>query len=295
MKMTSRKLNSVKHRNAFTLIELLVVIAIIAILAAILFPVFATAREKARQTTCSSNLKQLGIAFLQYEQDYDERTPIGRDGNPGGWWGDAWAYRIFPYVKATAAYTCPDDVTTMHGSEVGDSLCSYAFNTALQATQVPQFTSVAKSVMLCEVTNVQINLVTTGNGGWQQAWGSEMDYSGVTAGFSAGTEGLGVYSTNQPAPYIPTFATGYMGGRGTSDGFVIQANLGPATGRHSNGANYLMADGHVKWLLGNLVSSGRTASNANCLQGGSGTGCNGDGGAAAGTSVSTYAVTFSAL
>jgi len=68
----------------FTLIELLVVIAIIAILAAILFPVFAKAREKARQTSCASNLKQIGLAFLQYGQDYDEIMPMGALTNKGG-------------------------------------------------------------------------------------------------------------------------------------------------------------------------------------------------------------------
>jgi len=65
------------RKSGFTLIELLVVIAIIAILAAILFPVFATARDKARQTACISNLKQIGIAFVQYTQDYDEMVPAG--------------------------------------------------------------------------------------------------------------------------------------------------------------------------------------------------------------------------
>src|SRR5882762_3342159 len=67
-------------RFGFTLIELLVVIAIIAILAAILFPVFAQAREKARQITCTSNMKQLALGFLQYEQDYDETCPLGYNG-----------------------------------------------------------------------------------------------------------------------------------------------------------------------------------------------------------------------
>jgi prepilin-type N-terminal cleavage/methylation domain-containing protein len=68
----------------FTLIELLVVIAIIAILAAILFPVFAKVREKARQTTCTSNEKQIGLGILQYVQDYDETYPLARFKNSGG-------------------------------------------------------------------------------------------------------------------------------------------------------------------------------------------------------------------
>ncbi len=91
----------------FTLIELLVVIAIIAILAAILFPVFAQAREKARQTACLSNGKQLGMAFMQYVADYDGTFPVGTAGpgnGPVGWGG-----QIFPYVKSVDVYKCPSD------------------------------------------------------------------------------------------------------------------------------------------------------------------------------------------
>ena len=85
-----------KARVGFTLIELLVVIAIIAILAAILFPVFAQAREKARGITCLSNEKQIGLAVLQYVQDYDEDYPLG-DNSPT--YDNPWNRAIFPYVK----------------------------------------------------------------------------------------------------------------------------------------------------------------------------------------------------
>ena len=101
--------------KGFTLIELLVVIAIIAILAAILFPVFAKAREKARQTTCASNEKQLGIAFMQYVQDYDESYPYSEN----------WAYCLYPYVKSVGAYVCPDDSSA---GAAGTYPISYAVN-----------------------------------------------------------------------------------------------------------------------------------------------------------------------
>jgi len=93
-------------RKGFTLIELLVVIAIIAILAAILFPVFAQAREKARAISCLSNMKQLALAFRMYSQDYSERNVMGWEGyfynkfneGPGRFW---WQHGIFPYTKRT--------------------------------------------------------------------------------------------------------------------------------------------------------------------------------------------------
>jgi len=97
------------RQKGFTLIELLVVIAIIAILAAILFPVFARAREKARQSSCTSNLKQIGTAFMMYAQDYDEKLPDLLMGRDHGVWADmnAWTRCIMPYVKNTQVFRCP--------------------------------------------------------------------------------------------------------------------------------------------------------------------------------------------
>jgi prepilin-type N-terminal cleavage/methylation domain-containing protein/prepilin-type processing-associated H-X9-DG protein len=101
MKMTQGMPHTTKR--GFTLIELLVVIAIIAILASILFPVFARARENARRSSCSSNLKQLGLGILQYTQDYDEKFPPYRGG------GEGWSFTIQPYTKSTQVLQCPSE------------------------------------------------------------------------------------------------------------------------------------------------------------------------------------------
>lgn len=110
-------------RKGFTLIELLVVIAIIALLAAILFPVFARARENARRATCQSNLKQIGLGILQYAQDYDERMPLpyydenydgDGDGSPDNnlanvHKNDSWRRMIHPYIKSLQIFRCPSN------------------------------------------------------------------------------------------------------------------------------------------------------------------------------------------
>src|SRR5262245_17131853 len=100
------------RKSGFTLIELLVVIAIIAILAAILFPVFAQAREKARQTTCLSNEKQMGLALTMYAQDYDEILPKSQlFENPKGGSGTIISFHqlLLPYTKNAAFHKCPSD------------------------------------------------------------------------------------------------------------------------------------------------------------------------------------------
>jgi prepilin-type N-terminal cleavage/methylation domain-containing protein/prepilin-type processing-associated H-X9-DG protein len=101
-----------RKARGFTLIELLVVIAIIAILAAILFPVFARAREKARGASCASNLKQLGLGFAMYGQDYDETIMPSRlayPTTPSDCWGTGWSRFIQPYVKNEQLLICPSD------------------------------------------------------------------------------------------------------------------------------------------------------------------------------------------
>jgi prepilin-type N-terminal cleavage/methylation domain-containing protein/prepilin-type processing-associated H-X9-DG protein len=126
-----------RSRTAFTLIELLVVIAIIAILAAILFPVFAQAREKARAIACLSNVRQTGLAYAMYTQDYDEMTPsISKEkvfpGLDGRLAYGPWYYLVMPYVKSWNLFQCPDrrdaftatssknDVTTAGGNDPFD-------------------------------------------------------------------------------------------------------------------------------------------------------------------------------
>ena len=121
-------------RKGFTLIELLVVIAIIAILAAILFPVFAKAREKARQTSCLSNLKQIALGTLMYAQDYDERLPHHWVDIPGDrqlyWWE-----RIQPYIKNYQLYACPSKPLYAHSATYGTMAISYGYNCGFLAGQ----------------------------------------------------------------------------------------------------------------------------------------------------------------
>ena len=111
-------------KSAFTLIELLVVIAIIAILAAILFPVFARARENARRSSCTSNLKQIGLGIIQYTQDYDEKLPFAC-------WDDGaypWHFIVQPYTKSYQVFKCPSYTPTTTVNNAPAIAASYMCN-----------------------------------------------------------------------------------------------------------------------------------------------------------------------
>lgn len=139
------------RKSGFTLIELLVVIAIIAILAAILFPVFARARENARRSSCQSNLKQLGLGAMQYSQDHDERfipycTVLG-DFNTG------WSVIIQPYTKSTQILQCPSDSNVAATTPVAEGYTDYAMNLSLSyptKRKLSEVTDSARTVLLVD-------------------------------------------------------------------------------------------------------------------------------------------------
>lgn len=145
-------------RKGFTLIELLVVIAIIAILAAILFPVFARAREKARQTSCLNNVKQVGLGQLMYIQDYDERTPIHRCGDAAHGHLQCTHFVILPYVKNYQIFVCPSKGSPVNDDRVMRPVCSivsmqggglsYWDNMDMDNRALAEVTSPAQKVMI---------------------------------------------------------------------------------------------------------------------------------------------------
>jgi prepilin-type N-terminal cleavage/methylation domain-containing protein/prepilin-type processing-associated H-X9-DG protein len=272
--------------SAFTLIELLVVIAIIAILAAILFPVFAKAREKARQTSCLSNEKQLGLGFLQYYQDYDEQFPASAAHTLGQTWGG----KIYAYVKSTGVYKCPDDPQNggVNGAVTAYTV-SYAANLSFLRTDPGTATdphlgpslavlaSPAKTILLSEVTGIYGPITDP-----QEAGGP----SNVVSSVSNGTGSVYPFGVNNNPG--GNEVTGPLGGKAGNAGFK-------GTGLHTDGSNYLFADGHAKWQRGSSVSPGSVAYAEDCNQDGTPAlpDCAANPGMAAGTANGVFAATFS--
>jgi prepilin-type N-terminal cleavage/methylation domain-containing protein/prepilin-type processing-associated H-X9-DG protein len=213
-------------RRGFTLIELLVVIAIIAILASILFPVFARARENARRSSCQSNLKQIGLGLLQYVQDYDEKLVLSRSGASGG---IAWFAGIQPYVKSTQLFQCPSDSNTgasalgWYPAGMTAFHVSYGYNNNLSGLAQAAITDVASTVAATDM------------------------------GTQPGTNADPLKWTAKPNPWITDdYYTGT--GQGYGEQQVIatavsgndSAHYGAPMARHLETTGVLWADGHVK-------------------------------------------------
>lgn len=207
-------------RCAFTLIEILIVIAIIGILAAILFPVFARARENARRASCQSNLKQIGLGLLQYTQDYDERLPRNDSGADLGTWIDT----LQPYLKSEQIFLCPTDSSPYQMSATGSSgrRTSYGIN---------QIYSDNPTENLFEANDAgatPTNLAAIEDVSGTIGVGDSQSYYQVY--LSADTTSIAVALGANP----PTF-----GNAGRSGQFI---------GRHFGGGNFLFLDGHVKFV-----------------------------------------------
>ena len=257
--------------KGFTLIELLVVIAIISIIAAIIFPVFAEIREKARQTSCTSNMKQVGLGLIQYRQDNDEAMPTGFIYQGGiQVAGAGWAGPTYPYIKNTGVFKCPDDPTSpVVAANAIFYPVSYALNSNVAGLTSAAQQAPASTVMLYEVQGVDaaINLVDEGEAAENKHYAnpstsvpslplSPAGNAWDVAGDDKGLLGIGT----QPAANIPKFATGSLSNQ-TSVPAQKSVNIAEG-GVHADGANYLLADGHVKFLRPSTVSNGENAASS---------------------------------
>ena len=233
--------------KGFTLIELLVVIAIIAILAAILFPVFAKVREKARQISCLSNMKQIGLGMVQYNQDYDEKF-TGSDN-----WGQGWAEHLYPYVKSKNVFLCPDDSRPPAGATGNwgnlpyqPDIISYVANSVIVDPGKLQNPSDPLSLAALDSPATTV-LVYEGNHAYA-------GYGGPGSALN-GPVGFGNICRLDPnEPYGPDDSSEV--GDGSGDWYTVPIDVarhqsdGKDSGGvvHSGHVNFILADGHAKFM-----------------------------------------------
>jgi len=289
--LSSFRRRQMHRHSAFTLIELLVVIAIIAILAAILFPVFAQAREKARQASCLSNLKQLGLAMMQYAQDYNETMPYNNYNGVGG--NNGWAGLIYPYVKSVGVYHCPDDPTP-----AGGAYAASASSGGIAGTLVPISYGASKALM--NINGAYSQLLVNWNSPSLsvilfELQGMQTDPTNPTETGSNLSSGAGGLSNVTLAPWnspglTAHWATGLFPYRTTVQ--IPQLPGGPI---HNGGANYLLADGHAKYFQPGAVSGGYSPANASTPQSNTGNTSAGTASMTDTTGTVKFAATFSAL
>ena len=235
----------VRKQNGFTLIELLVVIAIIAILAAILFPVFAQAREKARQSSCISNERQLALAFTQYTQDYDETHPLCLFLSNGSW-------------STGGLVTTPSDV--FGHTPTRDSYWSNSVSPYLKNYQVMTCPSAARSrsdtagLSLSDAKGYTYSLVYNGYLNQWPLAGSPAPSDTIMISEGIGKATIPRYAT--AFPFLYNGSSGYAGmfvaddgGKTCPQAYIYGFNIDTTWWVHSNrGSNYCYMDTHVKYI-----------------------------------------------
>jgi prepilin-type N-terminal cleavage/methylation domain-containing protein/prepilin-type processing-associated H-X9-DG protein len=241
-----RRTHSSRIRSGFTLIELLVVIAITSLLAAILFPVFARARENARRASCQSNLKQLGLAYFQYSQDYDERlVPAEMIVDSAGhtlWWPDL----IQPYLKSTQVVVCPSEKLLSNSAWwAGPTRTNYSYNANRQTSNVntiigglygtPNSGAFGPSGLKYETTAGANDVLKMS--AVEDVSGTVLMGDGVTW-----VSGLGGKSNSYWGDGYPYWRDA------TNVSYPLSGGVDKVPdNRHFDGVNFVFFDGHVKW------------------------------------------------